>query len=337
MKGKIRVFLVLVVVVAMFAMMVPAAMAATEGSVNGSFGINTSPTVDSVSLTPTAMTPQVQYPINGTVSDSDTINDLQTVVFKMWYDADGGTPTEAEFNAATANVKNCVVVIWTHTGGTSSTLALTPASSTWGLGACTVPTTAGDFSGTSFLFQIVVTDGKTATATTAPALWQIGAKATDSASQTGWNKDAEGSEMNWYGEITVPATTVNFGNLPPGTDFGASSQKALGVTVKYLANGPYDEKVKSTATWAGAFYTATLDPTGVCANAQEFALKADDTATLGTAVLVDTLGVVIDDTGVQTSEAGDLAASNNLWLKLSPNCNKDLYNSTITYGIINGT
>ena len=314
------------------------ASAATEGTVTGTFSTNAPPTVTSVTFVPTSMTPQVSQTITVPVSDADNISDLNTVVFKLWLDSDGGTPTEGEFNAASASAANGAVITWTHTGGTTSTTVITPATTTWTLGAFTVPTSNPHFNGTTFTFVFVLTVGKVATETTNPALWQIAVKATDDVSQTAWAYDAEGASMNWYGEISIPATTVTWSGLPPGTDFVAiAAQKTLGNAVTYISNGAYDEKVRATASWAGATYTATLDATGAVSSSQQFALKADDTATYSSAVLVDTVGVTIDDTGVQTIEVGDSAANNNLWIKLASTFNKDTYSGSIVYIVTNGT
>lgn len=337
-------FLLLALVLALPMVSALPVYAASEGDVTSQFGVNAAPTVDSVSLTPPAMTPQTEYTVSVQVSDADTINDLGTVVLKLWYDADGGTPIEGEFDSQAANVQNCAVITWTADapGGTTYTgsAALTPEPTTWELGSCTLPTKGGgpnpgDFGSTSFTFQFVFTIGKVATESASPANWQIAAKATDTMSQNDWNKDGEGAAMNFYGEITVPTATADWGGLAPGTDF-AGAQEALGVTVSYVANGAYDKKVKSGATWSGGTYTADLDDTGACDAAQDLALKADDTATLADAELVDTTGVVIDDNGSQTTEDTDDVTTMNLWLKLADTFDKDTYSGTITYIIANG-
>lgn len=320
--------------------------AATEGSVTGRFGINAAPTISSVSFVPTAMTPQTQYTVSVTASDPDTVNDWRTAVLKIWYDADGGIPSEAEFDSVTASAQNAAVIPWTATapGGTTytGTTALTPAATTWVLGTCTTPlksggSNPGDYALTTYTFQFVFTPGKVTTMTSGSGKWQIAAKITDTGYQTGWAYDAEATTMAFYSEISVPAVTLDWGNLTPGTDFGVASQKAVGVTITCTANGPYDEKVKSSATWTGVTYSASLDATGLTNLAQQFSLKADDTATLGSAVLVDTAGVVIDDTGNQTAEAGDGVSTYNIWLKLANPMQKDVYSGAITFTIANGT
>ncbi len=131
-----RTILILGLVLVLLATLSVPALAATEGSVTGQFGVSAVPNVESVSLTPTSMTPQTEYTVTTVVSDADNISNLGTVVLKLWYDADGGTPAEGEFDSAIANTQTCAIVTWTHTGGAGSTTVLTPSSSTtWSLGS----------------------------------------------------------------------------------------------------------------------------------------------------------------------------------------------------------
>lgn len=291
------------------------------------------PTVDSVTLTETSMTPQAEYSVTVAVSDADNLSDLTTVVLKVWYDSNGGAPTEAEFDGKTVgNTQSCAIITYTLSG---DTFTIDPSADTsWSLGTCT-PFTSGEKAATSGDCIFVFTPGKVATQTTGSDNWQIAAKATDSASETGWNYDTTpGATMNWYGEIDVPdATTADWGFVAPGLDFAedTASSEAVGVTITYISNGAYDKKVKTTSPWSGSSYTATLDSTGACSSANEFALKADDTGTLSSAVLVDTSGVIIDNTGGQTTEAGDQVTTHTLWLKLASSFNSDTYSGTITY------
>ena len=203
----------------------------------------------------------------------------------------------------------------------------------------TVPSSGGEYSGTTFTWSFTVNVGKVATETNGSDRWQIGAKATDDASATDYNYDASNAQMNWYGEISgLGSVTVDWGMIAPGIDFAdAGANEAISATVTYVANGAYDEKVSSGATWTGGAETATLDPTGAVTNPDEFALKADDTATLGSAVLVDTTGVAIDDTGTQTNESGGQVSTNNLWIKLASTFAKETYTGTITYIVANGS
>jgi hypothetical protein len=329
---------ILISLILLFSISAPV-LAATEGSVTGEFGISAPPTVEAVSLISTSLTPQTEYTVTGIVGDPDKISNFGQVVCKVWYDADGGAATEADFDAATANPQTCAVITWAHTSGTSSTTVLTPTTggSTWSLISSAVPTTSGHYTGTSFNFSFTFKVGKVATETSGAGKWQVAMKVTDVTDQSAFAVDGEGASMNWYGDISVPSTTVDWGGLSRGVDFGGTgSQKSLGAAITYRANGSYDEKVKSSTTWIGDIGNAILDSTGTCDDNNEFSLKADDATIIDSAVFVDDVGITIDDTGTQTSESGDSVSNNNIWIKLSSLFDSDNYQGTISYVISNG-
>jgi hypothetical protein len=321
----------LLLAISLVLLMTPAlpVLAATEGSVDGEFSVGTPPTVDSVSLTQTAMTPQQEYTVTVTVSDADELTDLDSVVLKVWYDSNGGTPIKSEFDSAAANTQTGAILTWNGTD-----FSIQPSTSTtWSLGTCTAPTLSGETTGD---FTFVFTVGKVAYETTGSALWQIGAEATDSTAATGWNFDGQGASMNYYGEISVPTATSNWGTLTGGTGFtDPSAQKPLGVTINFIANGDFAEKVKSSSTWTGASETATLDASGTCDDAGEFALKAATSDSLAAAVLVDTAGATIYNSGTRTTETGRNESSMNLWIKLANTFSADTYQGTISYSVVN--
>jgi hypothetical protein len=318
--------------------LIPVTSFAAEDTASGTFSNNNAPSIDYVKLYDTggepaevsAMTPQVEYDARVKVTDADGKTDLTTIVVKVWHDANGGTPTSGEFDAISAgDAQTAIIVTWTEGG----TFVLTEETdSTWALGTGVAP---ADLSGE---FQFKFTVGKVATETDTANGWQIAAEVTDDSAQTDWDYDAQGSTMAWYGAIDVPdLTTVDWGTVNPGMDWAedGSSEEALGVAVTYISNGAYDEKVKSSDTWTGGGETATLSADAGSAN--EFALKADDTDVLASAVVVDASGVTIDDTGVLTEEIGLSGGTNTLWLKLNATFTKAVYSGTITYIIADGS
>jgi hypothetical protein len=337
-----KLFMPVVVVVTLVAMLVPAAVFAAEtGTATGTFSNNNVPSITYVKLYDTggtpaevsAMTPQTAYAAWVLVTDADLKADLTTIVVKIYYDSTTEGTTEAEYDGKSAATQTCAIITWTESSGVFALTAM--AGTTWALGTCVEPTTLAD------PFKFLFTVGKVATEATGGAAddWQIAAKVTDDSAQTAWAADSNGSTMNWYGEISGVSGTVSWGLVNPGMDFaeGDPSEEALGVTIKYISNGAFDEKVKS-GDWAGVpSGTATLATDGIPDAANEFALKADDTGTLTSAVVVDATGVAIDDTGALTEEAGHDAAANALWLKLNATFTKAVYTGTITYIIADGS
>jgi len=336
MKGLGK-FLAIMVAAAMLLTLVPtvALAAEDEDSLTGTFTCNAAPSVTSVTLTETAMTPQTEYSVTVAVSDADDLSDLTTVVLKVWYDSDAGNPTEGQYDGATADTQTCAIMTYTLSG---DDFAIEPsASTTWSLGSCTA-FDSGEKSSTTGDCIFTFTPGKVATETTGGANWQVAAKATDSGSQTGWGYDSTpGATMTWYGEVSVNPTTIDFGTMVAGTAFADCTPQTVYDTsgVNYIANGAYDEKVKASSPWSGAtLYTTDTDPSSMPAD--NFALKADDSATLGSAVMVDTTGATIDNTGTQTTEDGDDVDNNTLWIQLASSFTAGDYSGTIYYMVADG-
>ena len=289
------------------------------------------PSVDSVALAQTAMTPQTEYTVSVSVSDANGKSDLTTVVLKVYYDGDGGTPTEGEAEGQTADTQTCAIITWTQS---SDTFAINPSTDTsWSLGTCSSPgSLPGDF---TFKFTV----GKVATQAVGGAApnprWQITAKVTDDSGLTDFgydSYDSEGAGMNWYGEITVNTGSVNWGTVALGSGFDANSQTDISVT--YICNGAYNQQVKADGSWTNGG-GASVALSGADPGAGEFSLKADVDATLDGADLVstDTDWVTIDS-GSQTGEGGNTESANTLWLKLGSSGIPDVtYSGDIHYRI----
>jgi|GEM_PF-1061530 len=293
------------------------------------------PTIGTVSLwttggsptETTSMSPQVEYNIKIPVTDSDTLNDLVTVNATLYYDSDG-TYSEGEVPTS-GNTQTCAILTWTK--ATNTLTISSGAGSSWAVNNSS--SVFPSLSGTSGTFELHFTPGKVATYTTGAAKWHIYAKATDSISLTGTGTK-QNLTMNWYGEIAVNTGSVNWGSISPGTDFGEST-KQTGISVTYVSNGAYAEQVSGSGTWTGApSGTATLN-SGGSPSANQFSLKADDTATLGSAVLVNVSPsyTTVDNTGTITGESGDSVTTNTLWLKLGTPFTTANYSGTIYWQI----
>jgi len=290
------------------------------------------PTVDAVALyqsdestliTPGgSMDPQVEYAVKVTVTDSDTLDDVNEVKVTIFYDSAGTDPTAPGIS----DTQTCAIITWTKGSG----WAIDPsAGTTWVLvsASCKVPSDMGQTTGDWWAH---FKPGKVATESGAADDWDIYAKATDAAAGSG-ELYARDYEMNWYGEITVNTASVDWGTVVLGSDFAANEQ--TGISVTYIANGAYNQQVKASSPWGTVPNQVTLNEAGN-PGAGEFSLKADDTATLAAAVLVLSSGYTTFDTGTQTGESGNTESSNTLWLKLGPSGIPAVtYSGTIYYGI----
>jgi len=266
-----------------------------------------------VALSETSMTPQTEYTINVTVTDTDGYSDIASVVLKLYYDSDT-TTDQTEFDTkTTADAQTLAYITWTSGGG----FVLTEETgSSWEIGNCETPV-GGDLAN-PFIFKI--TPGKvSSTADNSIDCWQIAALVTDNSSNTGWDADDERAAMNWYGEVIANTATVDFGAVVPGTEFAANTVGNISMT--FIANGPYDVKVKVAANaFTGGTGTVTVDVTDFNAEASnEVAFKADDDNTLDGAVGVTEAGATINSSGTQTGESGVTVTDNSLWLKIGSN------------------
>jgi len=296
-----------------------------EATVTGQYEVGAPPAV-TVTFTPTEMDPTVEQTVTVGVSvpagDSRTLAELTEVLFKVWYDDDGGTPADTEFDNAAADTQLCAVITW---DGTSFSLDA-GAGTTWLLGTCTAPT----LTGTSGDFSLKFTPGKVAVETAGSARWQIAATAT-SEYLTGFGYDAEAAAMNWYGEMTLgSAVNVDWGSVPAGMDFdNTKAKQALGTTITYISNGDYTELSKSSAAWTGSGNTAALNENGT-PESNAFSLKVYNADTLLSAQLLTADGTQFD-TGDITDETGNSESDNYLWLKLGTPFSQDTYSGSITF------
>jgi len=318
----------------------PGVAFAASDTAAGTFGCNNAtPAVTAVALylesdngAVTSMTPQVEYYVKVTVSDANTLDDLNTVKVWIYWDEDGtfNSGQKVEGNTSTG-----ASITWTNAD--PDTWVINPsASTTWALveGNCSSPTltaASGDF---EFNFK----PGKVAKESPGADEWHIYAEAYDGA--TTGNNNQEGREMNWYGEINVVTATVDWGNVDAGLAFGEGDpSEEAGIDVVYIANGAYDEQISATTTWtsAGAGPDATLDTDGTPSAANSFSLKADDTATMGSEVNVSGAYQTIDDAGTITGESGNDENANSIWLSLHATFVIDTYSGTIYYQIADGS
>jgi len=340
-----RILSILVVSALMLALVPAVALAAEGDTTPGQFELgNSCPENVSVTLKDTggsavsSMTPQVEYYAAVYVEDANTLDDLSTVTVVIFYDADGTYSAGEEVGAADTQTR--AILTWTNSGG-GGTFSIDPTGggTTWELvtANCVEPTLT-DGSGT---FEFHFKPGKVATETTGTDKWHIWAEADDG--DTGCSSNTatdENKNMDWYGEIDVITSSVDWGTVTPGTGFANDVNEQGSIEVKYISNGAYDEEIAASTPWTdGGSNSAALDEDGTPA-ANEFSMKANDADDIGTSVLVKALGTgytAIDDTGTQTAEAGDDETDNTLWLKLGTPFTDATYSGTIYFKITDGS
>lgn len=288
MKGKFGtiwgVGLTIAVVASLMVTVVPVAVNAAGGDVSGSGkGGNTAPTVTAVALiesgseTPvTAMTPLTTYRVKATVGDVNTIDDIQTIEFHIYYNSDG-TNWDADALG---------IFKWTKSGNVWS-MENGAATTTWEVvGASSISpsvytTTSGDW-------YLAFKPGKLAQADAAQN-WKASVKASDENKNSGFVSSASGASMSAYAEISFGAASVTFGDAASGIEPGGTGyidQPAIHyLTARVITNKQYALGVKSGATWtAGGPNNITLaGGTGVPAGASQFNLTIDDQETGGAA------------------------------------------------------
>ena len=334
MKVK-RVFSIIAIISLVMALTPGIALAATEDSAGGSFTTgNATPSVTAVALKDigddgvTTMTPQVEYKIVVTVSDANTLNDIKTLEVWVYYDAAGNYSESTKEPAA--NTQTAAKLSWTKSGGV---WAIAPAAdTTWALVSVNC-STADPMTASSGDFTFSFKPGKVAYQTTGDARWHIHAKATDEADATGTGYQ-ENRQMAWYGEINVATASVGWGSVAPGTDFGESTKNGS-ISVTYIGNGNYAEKVAASSSWTGAPSGTAALAAGGSPGANEFSIKAARTDSLPGEGLVTASPtyLTIGEVGERTAEAGVTVATNTLWLKLGTPFTPATYSGTIYYQI----
>jgi hypothetical protein len=298
--------------------------------INGSFSVGDAAAV-TVTFGDASMTPQTTETVTVGVDAGTgrTLAELTEVKFKIWYDANAGATNVTEFDAVTEAAATAATITW-NAGTTLFTL--TQGGSTWVLGACAYPTLSNQTGDFSFVFQ----PGKVATETTGSDRWQLGATATITP-DTGFGSDATPPDMDWFGELSIPATSLAWGSVPAGLDFGDStqSQQALGQTITIISNGAYNLTALSDIAWTSAGADADLDSSGNTTTAQQFALKTDDGTAHASATLLASTATTIES-GTITTEAGDTFTSINVWLKLASTFAVNTYSGTVSFLVANG-
>ncbi len=315
-----------------------AVFAAESGSSSGSFTVGGNvPQVtafqtysDADCLTEASnFTPQLTYYAKVSVSDANTVNDIQVVTVKIYYDDDVSSPVDESTIVAGA-AQTAAILTWTKATGLWTIDAGTPTTWTVESASCVIPADMGETTG-DWIFAFKV--GKVATESLGDAGWEMHARVTDSTFYT-HGMYLMGKQVLWYGQITVSTANVDFGVVNTNTGFADNVNEVTGITLTAISNGDFWGQAKSSATWAGVTHNADFDNAGICANANEFSLKVWCEDVFASAVQVTTTGANIIAM-TQTTETGMQRTSITLWLKLALVFPIDTYSGTIYFMVAN--
>lgn len=336
---KMKMLVSISVALALLVALVPTvALAADEGSTTGSFSMgNSAPTIGTISVGADPMVPQAEWTtITVPVTDLNNLSDVDVVEVTLFFDAGDTDPA-----APVAGVVDTVAILtwtrggspWTIDQGAGTSWAIDDTGSSAGSDAATTD---------NWVFNVKV--GKIAREAAGGATfdgWDIYAEATDASAGTGdaFKRDVG---MSWYGEIfALTGGPVGFPAMSLDDD---DIQCTGAVSVTYIANGTYYQKIKTDsgtpgeAWWIGdtPANTVALSEAAPPPGAGEMVLQADDDATIADAVQVLASSYTTFDTGAITAEGGDAEPNNYLWLSLgATGIVADTYSGTIYYQIDN--
>lgn len=286
------------------------------------------PEVGEITTGDDTILPEQPNTITIPVSDANTLADIESITVYLYYDEDGDfvAPTGAEV----PNVHTFVVLTWTPEDGWT----IEPTGTMWEIDTANCVTPDLGLTSDEFVLSYIPSPVAQESVSSVTAEWHLYVVVDDGSTTD--SSYTEGLEMAYYSSVTINTAGIHWGEVTPGMDFQEGAPSEIeGISVTYICNGAYDEQIASTATWTGNESTATL--TAYALNANEFALRADDTTNLGGAVTVAEAYTAIDDTGTITEEAGDTVTTNSVWLKLNAAFADDTYAGAIYYQIAQGS
>ncbi len=250
--------------------------AATGGVTGQGQGGNTAPTVTAVALVEsgsdtavTAMTPLTTYRVKVTAGDINTINDIQSIEFHIYYSSDG---TNWDADALGIFKWTKAGNVWSRESGVATTWEVVGAS-------CISPSV---YTGSTGDWYLAFKPGKLAQADATANIWKASAKAFDENKNSGFVSSATGASMGAYAEISFDAASVTLGSATAGIEPGQTGYITVPVatflTGQVITNKQYALGVKSTANWTdgGPKLINLAGGTGIPGGSGQFNLTIDD-------------------------------------------------------------
>ncbi|HEY91320.1 MAG TPA: hypothetical protein G4O07_05750 [Dehalococcoidia bacterium] len=276
--------------------LIPAVVYAGQGGVTGhGRGGNTKPVVSDVYLEDASqvllidMVPEVEYYVRATVSDVNTIDDVEYIEFYIYDDA---TAETSDWDA-----DEFVIFKWDKTAGWTMENNSGGYVTSWTVegGNCVTPS---NFAVTVDDWTLAFKVGKLAKAT---ATWKAKVRAYDEKPGGSSITVSNSATMGAFSEVGFGQGTVVLGSVLDGIEPGAwgyiTDPGTYRMTTKAITNASYELQVHSTTTWTdGSGNNVTLaQGTDVPAGPSEFNLVIDDGQTgAGTGIPAVAQAVLID-------------------------------------------
>ena len=220
-------------------------MGADSENVDVSVTVNNKPpVVTNNTAGPLTIDPEVQYTINATVSDNNKLADVNTIVIKLYYNAD-----------AAGDGRNYYTWTWTNPSpGTNPVQADFTNAANWS------ENVAGTF--ISVTNVVITPNNKDVTfdlnwqvlgiaRPTATNYWHYHIEATDTVNPTVSSAQGD-AQVNKFLSFAVQSTTLNFGSVDPGASLIATNDNVVNI----VSNGEVDISVTGANLTTGSFTLA---------------------------------------------------------------------------------
>lgn len=238
-----------------------------------------------------SLTPTESYTVQITVSDPDTIADLNSLEVRFFYSevdlaSESLTPSsfqgdfEADRSKSVDDSGNAFVVSWNDGDSVFSISngALSSADYTWSLDNSTVPNESND-NDTEFTFEFDFTISKVANHSVGHLKWYFGTIINDGNVSLTSGSDSDivdfslkqgefsdmssetpsGWEMDFYGEIIVSQSAIAWNDVAAGETFTDSNSNSNLSNTKYISNGKYHSEIRSSAIWEAVLTADQLE------------------------------------------------------------------------------
>lgn len=252
------------------------------GTANSS---NVAPSITAVTLknatyvAASAMTPQITFALNMTISDNNTLDDISTINIAIYHDASAGSngTRPSTWTSSSWDADECAIYNWTKTGGWA--MVNGSAITTWTLNGTINSDTPSDLTLTEDTWSLAFNPGKLAMEADGSDTdeWCFCVNVTDAAGATAEDISEVANSMSAYLGIATTVDAIDFGDVTPGGTAAIQTPASHILGTNVTSNDAYELKGNSTSPWTTGTYTMTLTggnttPTGT----RQFALTVDD-------------------------------------------------------------